>query len=117
MANSALHAIAMQELRYSEPEFYSEYCKLIEGITTLIREIARDHPNGLDYTSFTESYDRASNEPILQIVIGAEKNEIYLHIYIRQKDHFVIGKSGGGESARTATQALSIIKKIISLDN
>ena len=115
MANSALHAIAIQEIRYSDPEFYSEYCKLIEGITALIREIARDQPNGLDYTSFTESYDRASNEPILQIIIGAEKNEIYLHIYIRQNNHFVIGKSGDGESARTAAETLSIIKKIISL--
>ena len=116
MANSALHAISIQELRYSNPGFYSEYCQLVEGITSLIREIAQHHPNELDYTSFTESFDRASNEPVLQIVIGAEENEIYLHIYIRQDNHFVIGQSGSGESARTATEALKIISKLISLD-
>lgn len=65
MANSALHAIAIEELRHSDPEFHNEYCKLVEGITNRIREIAQSHPNEFDYTGFTESFDKASHEPVL----------------------------------------------------
>ncbi|OYY21382.1 MULTISPECIES: hypothetical protein [unclassified Polynucleobacter] len=115
MANSALHAITIEELRHSDPNFHREYCKLVEGITNLIREIAKSHPNELDYTSFIESYDRASNEPVLQIVIGSGKNEVYLHIYIHQNKYFVIGKSGSGKSAKTASQALEIIATSLSV--
>ena len=115
MANSALHAIAIEELRHSDPEFHGEYCKLVEGITNKIREIAQSHPNELDYTSFTESFDRASQEPVLQVVIGTHKNEQYLHIYIHKDKHFVIGKSGSGKPAKTAAQALEIIEKSLSI--
>ncbi|SNC61846.1 hypothetical protein [Polynucleobacter victoriensis] len=97
MANSALHAIAIEEVRHSDPDFHNEYCKLVEGITNRIREIAQSHPNELDYTSFTESFDRANHEPFLQVVIGTHKNEQYLHIYIHKDKHFVIGKSGSGK--------------------
>lgn len=111
MANSALHAIAIEELRYSDPKFHEEYCKLVEGISNKIQEIAKNHPNELDYTCFTESFDRASHEPVLQVVIGSHKNEQYLHIYIHKDKHFVIGKSGCGKPAKTADQALKIITK------
>lgn len=111
MANSTLHAISIEELRHSDPEFHAEYCKLVEGITNKIREIAQRHPNELDYTCFTETYDRASNEPVLQVVIGSHQNEQYLHIYVHKDKHFVIGRSGSGKPARTAEQALEIIEK------
>ena len=115
MANSALHAIAIEELRHSDPSFHNEYCQLVEGITNKIREIAQSHPKELDYTSFTESYDRASNEPVLQVVIGSHQNETYIHVYVHKDKHFVIGKSGSGKVARTAAQALEIISKSLSL--
>lgn len=113
MANSALHAIVIEELRFSDPSFHAEYCQLVEGITNIIREIAQSHPNELDYTSFTESYDRASHEPVLQVVIGSHKNEKFIHIYIRKEKYFVIGKSGSGKPAKTAAQALEIMKNIL----
>ena len=113
MANSALHAIAIEELRHTDPKFHAEYCKLVEGITNLIRKIAKDHPGELDYTSFTESYDRASTEPVLQVVIGANKNETFVHIYIRKDKSFVIGKSGDGKPVKTAEQALEIITQLL----
>ena len=115
MATSALHAIAIEELRHSDPSFHAEYCKLVEGITNLIREIAKKHPNNLDYTSFTESFDRASKEPVLQVVIGIHKNEQYIHIYVRQDKHFVIGKSGNGKTANTADQALELIAQLLTV--
>lgn len=115
MANSALHAIAIEELRHSDPSFHREYCKLVEGISNLIRAIAQNHPLELDYTSFTESYDRASNEPVLQVVIGSNKNEKFIHIYIRQNKQFVIGKSGGGQPVNTAKEALELIAKSLSV--
>ena len=115
MANSALHAIAIEELRHSNPAFHQEYCKLVDGITTQIRELARQHANEFDYTSFTETYDRASHEPVLQIALGYEKNELYLHIYIHQNNSFVIGKSGSGKQVKTAAEALELVKQ--SLQN
>ena len=115
MANSTLHAIAIEELRHTDPKFHWEYCKLVDGITNLIRDIAQSHPNELDYTSFTESYDRASKEPVLQVVIGSHQNEIYLHIYIHQSKYFVIGKSGSGKPAKTAAQALETIREILKV--
>lgn len=113
MANSALHAIAIEELRHSDPNFHTQYCKLVEGITQLIRQIAKDHPDELDYTSFTESYDRASAEPVLQVVIGANKNETFIHVYIRKDKSFVIGKSGEGRPVKTADQALELITQLL----
>ena len=115
MANSALHAIAIEELRYSDPKFHSEYCMLVDGITNLIREIAKCHPHEFDYTSFTESYDRASKEPVLQVVIGSHKNEKFIHIYVHKDKYFVIGKSGKGESAKTATKALEIVGEFLNV--
>ena len=109
MASSTLHAIAVAELRHTKPAFYREYCTLVEGISNLIRDLANQYVNDLGFTSFTETFDRASNEPVLQIVIGATKNELYLHIYINKEHYFVIGKSGNGKPARTAEQALKII--------
>ncbi|WP_353433001.1 hypothetical protein [Polynucleobacter sp. MWH-UH23A] len=87
----------------------------MESISNLIREIAQSHPNELDYTSFTESFDRASHEPVLQVVIGTHKNEQYLHIYVHKDKHFVIGKSGNGKPAKTAAQALEIIEKSLTV--
>ncbi|OYY06184.1 MAG: hypothetical protein B7Y67_19275 [Polynucleobacter sp. 35-46-11] len=109
MANSTLHAIAIEELRHSNPLFYQEYCKLVEGLSSQIREIASQHADTMDYTSFTESYDRASREPILQIVIGANKTELYIHIYIHKDNYFVVGKSGSGEIAKNAQEALALV--------
>ncbi|QWD91446.1 hypothetical protein [Polynucleobacter sp. MWH-Braz-FAM2G] len=111
MANSTLHAIAIEELRHSNPSFHAEYCQLVEGISNQIRELAKQHPDEFDFTSFTETYDRASNEPVLQIAIGHEKNELYVHVYIHKDNYFVIGKSGSGKQANTASEALEIISQ------
>lgn len=109
MASSTLQAIAVAELRHKNPAFYKEYCDLVEGISNLIRDLADRHAHDLRFTSFTETFDHASNEPVLQIVIGANKNELYLHICIHKEDYFVIGKSGSGKPVRTGEQALKII--------
>ena len=114
MANSALHAIAIEEFRKSDPHFHEQYWKLVEGISNLVRQIAQDHPDELDYTSFTESYDRASAEPVLQVVIGANKNETFVHVYIHKDKYFVIGKSGDGVKVKTADEALKEIRRILS---
>ena len=111
MANSTLHAIAIEELRYSNPQFHEEYCKLVEGISNQILELANQYPNEFDFTSFTETYDRASNESVLQIAIGHEKNELYVHIYIHKDNYFLVGKSGAGKEAKTAEQALELVKQ------
>jgi hypothetical protein len=113
MASSTLHAIAIAELRHTNPDFYREYCNLVEGITNLIRDISDQHANDLGFTSFTETFDHASNQPVLQIVISANKNELYLHIYIDKKDCFVIGKSGSVNAFKAAEQALKIIAERI----
>lgn len=114
MANSALHAIKVEELRTSNPLFYQEYCKLIEGLSSEIREIASQHADTMDYTSFTESYDRASHEPVLQIVIGTNKTEAYIHIYIHKDNYFIIGRSGSGQIAHNAQHALEFVAQKIN---
>ena len=113
MANSALHAIAIEELRSSNPAFHQEYCLLVEGISNLIFRLAKQHGEYITYTTFTESYDRASKEPILQMVLGSHKNEFYLHVYISKDGGFIVGKNGVGSSAQTAAQALSLIEESI----
>ena len=113
MANSALHAIAIEDLRHSNRQFHEEYCKLVSGISAQIRKLSNQHPEDLDYTSFTESYDRDSNEPVLQIAIGSQKNELYLHVYIHKDNHFIIGKSGSGVMAMNAQEALILIAQKI----
>lgn len=113
MANSALHAIAIEDLRISNPAFHQEYCLLVEGISNLIFRLAKKHGDYITYSTFTESYDRASKEPILQMVLGSHKNEFYLHIYISKNGGFIIGKNGVGSSAQTGTQALSFIEEEI----
>lgn len=114
MVNSALHAIAIEELRHSNPSFYQEYCKLVEEISNQIRTIAKEHAEIMDHTSFTESYDRASCEPMLQIVLGAQKTELYIHVYIHQDNYFVIGKSGNGQIASNSKDALVLVTQQIS---
>lgn len=109
MASSTLHAIAVAELQHSNPAFYKEYCELVKQISDLIRDLADKHASTLGFTSFTETFDHASNEPVLQIVIGVNKNEFYLHIYVNQNHHFVIGKSGNGKIAKTAEEAIQMI--------
>ena len=113
MANSALHAISIEELRSSNPAFHQEYCILVEGISNLISRLAKKHGEYITYTTFTESYDRASKEPILQMVLGSHKNEFYLHVYISKDGGFIVGKNGVGSSAQTAAQALSLIEESI----
>ena len=113
MGNSTLHAIAIDELRHSNPNFYNEYELLIEGISAQIRELAKNQADHLDYSSFTESYDRASHEPVLQVVIGIQKTELYIHIYIHKDNYFVIGKSGSGTIARNAKEALALVAQKI----
>lgn len=114
MTNSALHAVTILELRQSNPLFYQEYCKLIEGISNQIRGIAKQYADTLDYTSFTESYDRDSHEPVLQIVIGTHKTNLYIRIYIHQENYFVIDKSDGGQVATNALEALELIAQKIN---
>lgn len=113
MANSALHAIAVDELRLTNPAFHREYCLLVEGISSLIYRLAKKHGEYITYSSFTESYDRASKEPILQMVLGSHKNEFYLHIYISKEGGFIVGKSGVGPIAQTAAEALTLIEQEI----
>ena len=113
MGNSTLHAITIEQLRYSNPSFYQEYCQLVEGISAQIRELAKNQADHLDYSSFTESYDRASREPVLQVVIGIQKTELYIHIYIHKDNYFVIGKSGSGTIARNANEALALVEQKI----
>ena len=113
MGNSALHAIKIQELRHSNPNFYQEYCTLVDGISAQIRELAKNQADHLDYSSFTESYDRASHEPVLQVVIGIQKTELYIHIYIHKDNYFVIGKSGSGTIARNVEEALALVAQKI----
>jgi hypothetical protein len=48
MGNSTLHAIAIDELRHSNPNFYHEYELLIEGISAQIRELAKNQADHLD---------------------------------------------------------------------
>lgn len=110
MANSALHAIAIEELRKSNPAFHQEYCLLVEGISNLIFRLAKQHGENISYSSFTESYDRASKEPILQIVLGGNKNEFYIHAYISKDGGFIVGKNGMGPRAQTAADTLSLIE-------
>lgn len=113
MGNSTLHAITIEQLRYSNPSFYQEYCQLIEGISSQIRALAKGRDDHLDFTSFTEGYDRASHEPVLQVVIGAHKTELYIHIYVHKDHYFVIGKSGSGTIARNANEALALVEQKI----
>ena len=113
MANSALHAIAIDELRTTNPAFHQEYCQLVEGISKLINRLAKKHGEYIAYSSFTESYDRASAEPVLQVVIGANKNETFIHVYIHKDKYFVIGKSGEGQRVKTADEALVIISQLL----
>lgn len=110
MANSALHAIAIDELRISNPAFHQEYCLLVEGISNLILRLAQKHGEAITYSTFTESYDRASKEPILQIVLGGTKNEFYVHTYIPKGGGFIVGKNGVGPSAQTAANTLALIE-------
>ena len=113
MANSALHAVTVLELRQSNPLFYQEYCKLIEGISNQIRGISKQCSDTLDYTSFTESYDRASHEPVLQIVIGTHKTNLYIRIYIHKENYFVLDKSEGSQIAKNAQEVLELIAQKI----
>ena len=110
MANSALHAIAIDELRTTNPAFHQEYCQLVEGISKLINRLAKKHGEYIAYSSFTESYDRASKEPILQMVLGSHQNEFYLHIYVPLDGSFIVGRNGSGPKVQTASQALSLIE-------
>ena len=110
MANSALHAIAIEDLRATNPALHQEYCLLIEGISNLIFRLAQKHGENISYSSFTESYDRASKEPILQIVLGSSKNEFYVHTYIPKDGAFVVGKNGVGPRAQTAADTLALIE-------
>lgn len=111
MANSALHAIAIEEFRTTNPAFHEEYCYLVEGISKIIAQLAKKHGDHIAYSTFTESYDRASNEPILQIVLGSNKNEFYLHTYIpRDGSGFIVGKNGEGPRAQTAMQTIALIE-------
>lgn len=115
MASSTLHAIAVAELRHIKPTFYREYCELVRQVSDLIRDIADKHSETLGFTSFTETFDHASNEPVLQIVIGLNKNDFYLHIYIHKDHYFVIGQSGSGKIAINAQEALELVAQKIEL--
>jgi hypothetical protein len=48
------------------------------------------------------------------VVIGANKNETFIHVYIHKDKHFVIGKSGEGQRVKTADEALKIITQLLS---
>jgi hypothetical protein len=113
MVNSVLHAIKIQELSNSNPDFYQEYCNLVDGISNQIRELAKNQADHLDYSSFTENYDGASSEPVLQVIIGAHKTELYIHIYIHKDNYFVVGKSGSGTIARKAEEAVELVAQKI----
>lgn len=111
MVTSALHAIYIDGLRHSDPSFYKEYCLLIDGVSSQIRYLAKKYADTLDYTSFTEGFNKSSNEPVLQIVVGANRTELSLHVFIRKDKQFAIGKSGNVVIASNAAHALEIISK------
>lgn len=114
MGNSALHAVIIEELRHSNPLFYQEYCKLVEGISNQIRQTTKEHPDVFDYTSFTENYNRATHEPVLQIVIGTHKSDLYIQIFIHKENYFVIGECSGGTIARNSQETLEIVAQKIN---
>ncbi|QWE22261.1 hypothetical protein FD975_08305 [Polynucleobacter sp. AP-Jannik-300A-C4] len=114
MVTSALHARIIEELRHSNPLFYQEYCKLVEGISNQIRQTTKEYPDNFDYTSFTESYNRATHEPVLHIVIGTHKSDLYIDIYIHKDNYFVIGECSGGTIARNSQETLEIVAQKIN---
>lgn len=109
MGNSTLHAIAIQELRQSNPAFHREYCQLVEGISQQIRELAKQHKENLDYSCFIETFDRSKKEPVLQIVIGAKKNDFQLLIRVNPDGYFVIQHGNRTKQANNSTEALKDI--------
>lgn len=110
MGNSALHAIVIHELRNSNPEFHSQYCELVSGISEQIRQVTKEHAKAIEHTCFIETFDRSNHEPVLQIVIGMNKNNFQLFIHIHKDHFFVIRQEPELIKAMTASEALEIIK-------
>ncbi len=110
MANSALHAITIDNIRISNPGFHHEYCLLIEGISKLIQKLVKKHADLHPFSSFTETYDRDKVEPVLQIVICTTKDNFNLQIHINQDCQFVIGNASNGNVASTSSKALTLVE-------
>ncbi len=110
MGNSALHAIVIHELRNSNPEFHNQYCELVSGITEEIRQVTKAHASAIEHTCFVETFDQSNNEPVLQIVIGINKNNFQLFVHIHKDRFFVIRQDQERVKAMTASEALEIIK-------
>ena len=110
MGNSTLHAIVIHELRNSNPEFHSQYCELIDGISEQIRQVIKDHKKAVEHTWFIETFDRSNNEPVLQIVIGINRNNFQLFVHIHKEHFFLIRQDQELVKAMTASEALGIMK-------
>ncbi len=110
MGNSALHATVIHELRNSNPEFHNQYCELVDGISEQIRQITKAYAGAVEHTCFVETFDRSNHEPVLQIVIGINKNNFQLFVHIHKDHFFVIRQDQEQVKAMTASEALEIIK-------
>ena len=110
MGNSALHAIVIHELRNSNPGFYNQYRELVDGISGQIRQITKAHASAIEHTCFIETFDRSNHEPVLQVVIGINKNNFQLFVHIHKDHFFVIRQDQEQVKAMTASEALEIIK-------
>ena len=114
MGNSVLHAIVIHELRNSNPTFHKEYCTLVDGISQQIRQVTKEHTKAIQHTCFIETFDRSNDEPVLQIVIGMNKNSLQILVHIHKDHHFVIWQDQEQVKAITAAQALEIIQAKMS---
>jgi hypothetical protein len=110
MLNSALHHVAIDQLREENPGFYKEYLELVEKISEIVDTLVNQHSKLISHASIIETYDVASEEAVLQLMIDTLQDKLTLHIYILNDGKFVIGRSGNGSEARSASVALSHIQ-------
>ncbi len=114
MLNSALHHVAIDQLREENPGFYKEYLELVEKISEIVDALVNQHSKLISHASIIETYDVASEEAVLQLMIDTLQDKLTLHIYILKDGKFVIGRSGSGSEARSASVALSQIQSEVA---
>ncbi len=82
----------------------------MSGISEQIRQVTKEHTKAIEHTCFIETFDRSNHEPVLQIVIGINKNNFQLFIHIHKDYFFVIRQEPELIKAMTASEALEVIK-------
>jgi hypothetical protein len=110
MFDSSLHTVAIEELKDESPAFYNEYLILEEKISTILDSLESQRPKTTVRASLIQTYDVASREAVLQLIVAIAQQELHLHIYIHRDNKFIIGKSGSGLEARSANTALALIQ-------